>query len=278
MTATIIDGKSFAADLRAKVKDAVATLPRRPRLVVLIVGDDAPSQIYVRAKHKAAGEVGIHSIIHQLDETIPQDGMLRLIGQLNRDPSVDGILVQLPLPPHIDSTAVINEIDPSKDVDGFHPTNAGRLMQRDPGIIACTPLGCLMLLKKQLGELRGLHAVMVGASNIVGRPMGQLLLLEGCTVTMTHRFTKNTPELARQADILVAAAGKPGLVTADWIKPGATVIDVGINRVDGKIVGDVDFEGARKVAGAITPVPGGVGPMTIAVLLKNTLEAAIAHA
>jgi methylenetetrahydrofolate dehydrogenase (NADP+) / methenyltetrahydrofolate cyclohydrolase len=274
----LIDGKAFAANLREEVADRVAVMRRDkgrvPGLAVVLVGEDPASEVYVRNKAKATREVGMLSNEQRLPRSTTQIELLRVIAELNRDPKIDGILVQLPLPEHIDPKAIIEAIDPKKDVDGFHPYNIGKLAQRDPAILPCTPLGCLMLLKHHLGEIRGMHAVMVGASNIVGRPMSQLLLLEGCTVTMTHRFTRDTAALTREADIVVAAVGKPGLVTADWIKPGSTVIDVGINRVDGKIVGDVDFDSVKDVAGAITPVPGGVGPMTIAVLLRNTIDAA----
>jgi methylenetetrahydrofolate dehydrogenase (NADP+) / methenyltetrahydrofolate cyclohydrolase len=270
----IIDGKASAALLRREIAREVSELRRKPSLAVVLVGSDPASEIYVRNKGKATREVGMNSIEHRLSDEIKEAELLALIQKLNYDDAIDGILVQLPLPAHIDPKFVINAIDPAKDVDGFHPYNIGRLVQRDPAIIPCTPRGCLHLLKEHLGEVRGLHAVMVGASNIVGRPMAQLLLLEGCTVTVTHRFTADSAALAREADIIVAAAGKPGLVSADWVKPGATVIDVGINRLDsGKIVGDVDFDAVKDIAGGITPVPGGVGPMTIAMLLLNTLEA-----
>jgi methylenetetrahydrofolate dehydrogenase (NADP+) / methenyltetrahydrofolate cyclohydrolase len=279
MSAKIIDGKAVAAEFRTQIAADVAQFVeqegRKPGLAVVLVGDDPASQVYVRSKVKACKEVGIESLEHRLSDNTSGVGLLNVINYLNASSEVDGILVQLPLPLHIDPNAIIYAIDPRKDVDGFHPSNVGLLVQRSPDIIPCTPLGCLRLLQNHLGaKLRGMHAVVVGASNIVGRPMGQLLLLAGCTVTMTHRFTRDTPAIARQADIVIAAAGKPGLVTAEWIKPGATVIDVGINRVNGKIVGDVDFEGVKEVAGAITPVPGGVGPMTIAMLLQNTLQAA----
>lgn len=276
MTAHIIDGRAIANDIIESVKIRSRGLERKPGLAVIIVGDDPASKIYVASKTKKAREVGFHSEVRQLPETATQEDLLIHITSLNQDSNFDGILVQLPLPAHINTKAVIDAINPAKDVDGFHPYNIGRLAQRDPTVLPCTPLGCMRLLHRQLGNsIRGLHAVMVGASNIVGRPMGQMLLMEGCTVTHTHRFTQNTAELCRMADIVVAAAGKPGLVRGDWIKPGATVIDVGINRVEGKIVGDVAFDEVVEVAGAITPVPGGVGPMTIACLLENTLNQAI---
>jgi methylenetetrahydrofolate dehydrogenase (NADP+)/methenyltetrahydrofolate cyclohydrolase len=272
VTAKRIDGQALAAKVLDEVKADVGRLVSRPPgLAVIIVGDDPASKIYVAKKGKKARELGFRSETIELPETITEDELLDVVNQLNNDVGIHGILVQLPLPPHISTKAIIDWIDPFKDVDGFHPYNIGRLAQRDPSIIPCTPLGCLMLLKEHLGEIRGMKAVVVGASNIVGRPMSQLLLLEGCTVTVTHRFTRDTAAEARQADIVVAAVGKPGLVRADWIKPGATVIDVGINRVDGKVVGDVAYDEVAEVAGAITPVPGGVGPMTIACLMKNTL-------
>lgn len=269
----IIDGKALAAKVLAEVKKITGQIARPPGLAVIIVGDDPASKIYVGSKAKKAKELGFHSQTIELPLTTTQDELLHHIGLLNKAQDIDGILVQLPLPDHISTKAVIDRIDPKKDVDGFHPYNIGRLAQRDPTILPCTPLGCLMLLEEHLGNIRGKNAVVVGASNIVGRPMAQLLLLKGCTVTVVHRFTDDSARHAREADILVAAVGKPGLVTADWVKPGATVIDVGINRLENRIVGDVDFESVSKVAGAITPVPGGVGPMTIACLMKNTLDA-----
>jgi methylenetetrahydrofolate dehydrogenase (NADP+)/methenyltetrahydrofolate cyclohydrolase len=246
---------------------------------VVLVGEDAASQIYVRAKNKATVEAGMASFEHRLADTTSQAALIALVEQLNGDDDVDGILVQLPLPAGIDDKAVIDAIDPDKDVDGFHVINAGRLAVGEEGLVSCTPLGCLMLLKDRLGELSGLDAVVVGRSNIVGKPMAQLLLRENCTVTMAHSRTRNLPEVVGRADIVVAAIGKAELVKGDWIKPGATVIDVGMNRLEGqggktRLLGDVDYEGASQVAGAITPVPGGVGPMTIAVLLRNTLVAA----
>jgi methylenetetrahydrofolate dehydrogenase (NADP+)/methenyltetrahydrofolate cyclohydrolase len=250
---------------------------------VVLVGQDAASQVYVRSKGKATLEAGMESFEHRLAAGTQQDALIALVRALNEDPRVDGILVQLPLPAQIDPQAVIAAIDPAKDVDGFHPINAGRLAVGEPGLVPCTPLGCLMLLKDQLGDLTGLEAVVVGRSNIVGKPMAQLLLQESCTVTLAHSRTRGLPEVVRRGDIVVAAVGRPQIIRGDWLKPGATVVDVGINRIqvgdgESKLVGDVDFDTAGKVAGAITPVPGGVGPMTIAVLLRNTLAAAHARA
>ncbi|RKQ68115.1 bifunctional methylenetetrahydrofolate dehydrogenase/methenyltetrahydrofolate cyclohydrolase FolD [Oceanibaculum indicum] len=282
-TPTLIDGKGFAATLRAEVARKAALLKQRdsvvPGLAVVLVGNDPASEVYVRNKGKMTVEAGMNSYEHRLPDTTSQEELLALVRQLNEDPAVDGILVQLPLPAQIDSDAVINAIHPDKDVDGFHVVNAGRLATGLPGMVPCTPLGCLMLLKHYLGNLSGLNAVVIGRSNIVGKPMAQLLLRESCTVTIAHSRTRDLPAVCRNADILVAAVGRPHMVTADWVKPGAAVIDVGINRIpkeDGKtrLVGDVDFEDASRVAGAITPVPGGVGPMTIACLLSNTLTAA----
>ena len=286
MSAELIDGKAFAARLRARVADAVpafaAAAGRAPGLAVVLVGEDPASQIYVRSKGKATVEAGMASFEHRLPDTITQDELIALVEQLNGDDNVDGILVQLPLPAGIDDKAVIDTIDPDKDVDGFHVANAGRLAVGEDGLVSCTPLGCLMLLKDRLGNLSGLEAVVVGRSNIVGKPMAQLLLRENCTVTIAHSRTRDLPDVVRRADILVAAVGQPELIKGDWIKPGATVIDVGMNRLareDGKtkLLGDVDYAGASEVAAAITPVPGGVGPMTIAVLLRNTLVAAYAR-
>jgi len=278
MSARIIDGKEFAAGLRARVADGVSAFRdaagRAPGLAVVLVGEDPASQVYVRSKHKATIAAGMESFEHRLPAETGQDALVALVQRLNADPAVDGILVQLPLPAQIDENAIIAAIDPDKDVDGFHPVNAGRLASGLQGFVPCTPLGCLMLLKDALGDLAGLDAVVIGRSNIVGKPMAQLLLRESCTVTVAHSKTRDLPGLARRADIVVAAVGRPEMVTGDWLKPGACVIDVGINRVDGKLVGDVDFASAAAVAGAITPVPGGVGPMTIAVLLRNTLVAA----
>jgi methylenetetrahydrofolate dehydrogenase (NADP+) / methenyltetrahydrofolate cyclohydrolase len=284
MSADIIDGKAFAADLRGRVAALVpgfrVASGRAPGLAVVLVGEDPASQVYVRSKHKATVEAGMESFEHRLPADASQQELLDMVERLNADETVDGILVQLPLPGHIDENLVIATIDPDKDVDGFHVVNAGRLAVGLPGYVPCTPLGCLMLLKDKLGPLSGLSAVVIGRSNIVGKPMAQLLLAESCTVTIAHSRTKDLPEVVRRADIVVAAVGRPEMVKADWIKPGATVIDVGINRVPGaepgktKLVGDVAFAEAAEVAGAITPVPGGVGPMTIAVLLRNTLVAA----
>lgn len=283
MTARIIDGKQIANDVRARVRERIearmAQGKRRPGLAVILIGSDPASQVYVSHKRKACAEVGIESRSYDLPVQTTQHELIQLIDQLNRDPQIDGILVQLPLPPHIDSSLIIEQINPGKDVDGFHPTNVGKLALRIPGLRPCTPYGVIHLLNT-IGEVyKGRHAVIVGASNIVGRPMSLELLLAGATVTVTHRFSGNaTPELVRQADIVVAAAGKPGLIQGDWIKPGATVIDVGINRLEnGKLVGDVDFAAAQERAAWITPVPGGVGPMTVAILMQNTLEACEKH-
>ncbi len=273
----IIDGKAIAADLRADIAVSVMALARAPGLAVVLVGEDPASAVYVKAKGKACREAGMVSIEHRLPADVSQAALLLLVETLNRDPAIDGILVQLPLPAHIDADAVIAAIDPDKDVDGFHPVNAGRLATGLAGFVPCTPLGCLMLLKSVCGDLAGLDAVVIGRSNIVGKPMAQLLIAESCTVTVAHSKTRNLPDVVRRADIVVAAVGRPEMVRGGWIKPGATVIDVGINRVDGKLVGDVAFDEAAQVAGSITPVPGGVGPMTIACLLKNTLTSAQAR-
>ncbi len=287
--ATLIDGKAFSAALVERVGAAVARLEAahgvKPGLAVVIVGEDPASQIYVRNKGETTLRAGMRSDTHRLAESTRQDELLALIAQLNADAGIHGILVQLPLPAHIDATVVLDAISPDKDVDGFHVVNAGRLAVGLPRLVPCTPLGCLMLLKDQLGDLSGLNAVIVGRSNIVGKPMAQLLLGESCTVTIAHSRTRDLPEVCRRADILVAAVGRPEMIKGDWIKPGATVIDVGINRVlsadpvkaaEGKtrVVGDVAFKEAADVAGRITPVPGGVGPMTIACLLANTYSAA----
>ncbi|TCP73197.1 bifunctional methylenetetrahydrofolate dehydrogenase/methenyltetrahydrofolate cyclohydrolase FolD [Sphingomonas sp. PP-CE-1G-424] len=278
MSATIIDGKAFAAGLRARIADGVtafrAEAGRAPGLAVVLVGEDPASNVYVRSKGKATREAGMESIEHRLPADVPAEDLLALIATLNADPTIDGILVQLPLPKHIDEQAVIAAIDPDKDVDGFHPINAGRLATGLPGFVPCTPFGCVMLLKSVLPSLSGLEAVVVGRSNIVGKPMAQLLLRESCTVTVVHSRTQDVPAHIRRADIVVAAVGIPQMIKGDWLKPGATVIDVGINRTDAGLVGDVDFASAVEVAGAITPVPGGVGPMTIACLLRNTLVSA----
>jgi len=282
MAAAIIDGKAIAQGLRARVAEAVSAFVdatgRAPGLAVVLVGEDPASQVYVRAKGKATEAAGMASFEHRLPDDISQAALIALVARLNDDEAVDGILVQLPLPAGIDDKAVIAAIDPAKDVDGFHIANAGRLAVGEEGLVPCTPLGCLMLIRDRLGDLAGLEAVVLGRSNIVGKPMAQLLLQENCTVTIAHSRTRDLAEIVRRADILVAAVGRPEMVKGDWLKPGVTVIDVGINRVGGRLVGDVDFESAREVAGAITPVPGGVGPMTIAVLLRNTLVAAHARA
>lgn len=279
MTARIIDGKAIAADLRARVRERVnarlARGQRVPGLAVVLVGEDPASQVYVRNKRRACEEAGILSRSLDLPADTDQSALLGLIDELNSDPTIDGILVQLPLPEHIDEETVIERIDPRKDVDGFHPYNVGRLALRLPLLRPCTPKGVITLLEHIGQAFHGSEAVIVGASNIVGRPMGLELLLAGCTVTTCHRFTRDLPSHVGRADILVVAVGKPGLVKGDWIRPGSTVIDVGINRLpDGSLVGDVEFETARERAGWITPVPGGVGPMTVATLLENTLYAA----
>jgi methylenetetrahydrofolate dehydrogenase (NADP+) / methenyltetrahydrofolate cyclohydrolase len=281
MSAVVIDGKAFAAKVRAEVAVHVARLQAEtgvvPGLAVVLVGEDPASQVYVRNKHASTVEVGMQSFEHRLDAGTTEADLLALIGRLNADPSVHGILVQLPLPGHLDSDLVINAIDPAKDVDGFHISNVGLLGTGQKSMVPCTPLGCLMMLRDYHGKLAGLNAVVVGRSNIVGKPMAQLLLGDSCTVTIAHSRTKDLEAVCRGADILVAAVGRPEMITGDFVKPGATVIDVGINRVerDGKVklVGDVHYASAAAVAGAITPVPGGVGPMTIACLLANTLTA-----
>jgi len=287
LTAALIDGRAFAQHLRDRVAAAVpafaATAKRPPGLAVVLVGEDPASAVYVRNKGKATLAAGMASFEHRLDASTSQDELLTLVRRLNADAAVDGILVQLPLPPQIDEQAVIAAIDPDKDVDGFNVINAGRLAVGEDGLVPCTPLGCLMLLRDRLGDLSGLDAVVIGRSNIVGKPMAQLLLRESCTVTIAHSRTRDLPGVVRRADIVIAAVGRPEMVQGDWLKPGATVIDVGINRIDAgdgktRLVGDVDFAGASDVAGAITPVPGGVGPMTIAVLLRNCLVAAHARA
>jgi methylenetetrahydrofolate dehydrogenase (NADP+)/methenyltetrahydrofolate cyclohydrolase len=283
MTAKLIDGKAFAASLRARVADRAAEFAgktgRTPGLAVVLVGEHPPSAAYVRSKAKATVEAGMQSFEHKLPADIPQEELIALVDRLNADDTVDGILVQLPLPKHIDDQAVLTRVDPAKDVDGFHPVNVGRLSIGLPSLVPCTPLGCLMLLQDELGDLTGLDAVVVGRSNIVGKPMAQLLLQANCTVTVAHSRTRDLPEAVRRSDIIVAAVGRPELVRGSWLKPGATVIDVGQERVeqpDGtrKLLGDVAFDEALDVAGAITPVPGGVGPMTIACLLRNTVVAA----
>ena len=282
----IIDGKGFAAGLRGRIATAVSQLKSdhdlTPGLAVVLVGEDPASQVYVRNKGKQTVEAGMNSWEHKLDASTSEATVLDLVESLNNDPAVHGILVQLPLPDQIDTEKVINAIDPAKDVDGFHVINAGRLATGQESLVACTPVGCVMLAKDRLGNLSGLEAVVVGRSNIVGKPVAQLLLQENCTVTIAHSRTKDLDAVCRRADLLVAAVGRPEMVRGDWIKPGACVIDVGINRIekpDGgtKLVGDVAYDEAFEVAGSITPVPGGVGPMTIACLLYNTVRAACAQ-
>ena len=281
MTAAIIDGKAFAAKVRAQVAEHVARLKEQngitPGLAVVLVGEDPASKVYVSSKGKQTVEVGMNSYEHKLEADTSEADLLALIARLNADPVVHGILVQLPLPGHLNSDLVINSIDPAKDVDGFHISNVGLLGTGQKSMVPCTPLGCLMMLRDHHGSLAGMNAVVVGRSNIVGKPMAQLLLGDSCTVTIAHSRTKDLAAVCRAADILVAAVGRPEMIPGDWVKPGATVIDVGINRIerDGKgvLVGDVHFDSAKAVAGAITPVPGGVGPMTIACLLANTLTA-----
>lgn len=284
MTATVIDGKAFAAKVRAQVGEHVTRLKAdhgiTPGLAVVLVGEDPASEVYVRNKGKQTAEAGMASFEHKLDAATSQDDLLALIEKLNADPAVHGILCQLPVPDHIDGDTILNAIDPAKDVDGFHISNVGLLGTGQKSMVPCTPLGCLMMLREHHGSLSGMNAVVVGRSNIVGKPMAQLLLGDSCTVTIAHSRTKDLAEVCRRADIVVAAVGRPKMVTGDWIKPGATVIDVGINRIQHphdpakkKLVGDVDYASCAEVAGAITPVPGGVGPMTIACLLANTVTA-----
>lgn len=281
--ATVIDGKAFAAGLRERVGHVVADLVAnhnlKPGLAVVLVGEDPASQVYVRNKGRQTVEAGMESIEHKLSVDTSEADLLALIDQLNNDPAINGILVQLPLPKHIDESKVINAISVAKDVDGFHIENVGKLSIGEDSLVPCTPAGCILLLKDQLGDLTGKNAVVVGRSNIVGKPVSMLLLKENCTVTITHSRTQDLPAVCREADIVIAAVGVPEMVKGDWIKPGATVIDVGINRIpadEGKtrLVGDVDYAAASESAGAITPVPGGVGPMTIACLLRNTVIAA----
>jgi methylenetetrahydrofolate dehydrogenase (NADP+) / methenyltetrahydrofolate cyclohydrolase len=284
VTAAIINGKAFAAELRAKIAAHVpafrSATGRAPGLAVVLVGEDPASQVYVSSKHKACHEAGMESFEHKLPADTPQRDLIALIETLNADEAVDGILVQLPLPKGLDELAVISAIDPDKDVDGLHVVSAGRLVSGLPGLVSCTPLGCMMLIRDQLDDISGMDAVVIGRSILVGKPVAQLLLAANCTVTMAHSRTRDLAEVVRRADIVVAAVGRPGMVKADWIKPGACLIDVGINRVPAeeegktKLVGDVDFAGVSAVAGSITPVPGGVGPMTIACLLRNTIVAA----
>ena len=288
MTADLIDGKAFAAALRTRIAVHAAAFEaqtgRKAGLAVVLVGEDPASQVYVRSKGKSTVEAGMASFEHRLPADTPEAELIALVEALNADPAVDGILVQLPLPAHCDEQKVIATIDPDKDVDGFHVISAGRLAVGQAGFVPCTPLGCLMLLKDRLGDLSGRDAVVIGRSNIVGKPMAQLLLAANCTVTIAHSRTRDLADVVRRADIVVAAVGRPEMVRGDWIKPGAVVIDVGINRVAGaepgktRLVGDVAFAEAAQVASAITPVPGGVGPMTIAVLLRNALVAAYRRA
>ena len=285
MSATLIDGKAFAARVRAQVGEHVARLKAdhgiTPGLAVVLVGEDPASQVYVRSKGKQTLEAGMKSVEHKMDVDTSEADLLAVIDQLNNDPEIHGILVQLPLPKHLDEDLVINSISPAKDVDGFHISNVGLLGTGQKSMVPCTPLGCLMMLRDHHGSISGMNAVVVGRSNIVGKPMAQLLLGDSCTVTIAHSRTKDLPAVVRGADIVVAAVGRPEMIPGDWIKPGATVIDVGINRLDApekgegktRLVGDVDFESCAAVAGAITPVPGGVGPMTIACLLANTVTA-----
>lgn len=283
MTARIIDGKAAAAAIRQKVAERVGEFEkmaaRPPGLATVLVGEDPASAVYVRSKNRATAEAGMASFAHNLPETTSEDELLQLVTSLNSDERVDGILVQLPLPAAIDATRVIETIEPGKDIDGFHPVNAGRLATGLPSLVPCTPLGCLHLIQSELGQIAGLNAVVIGRSNIVGKPMAQLLIRESATVTVAHSKTRDLSGVVRRADIVVAATGRAEMIRGDWIKPGACVIDVGINRLPtddgkGRLVGDVAFAEAVAVAGAITPVPGGVGPMTIAMLMRNTLVAA----
>ena len=283
MSAVVLDGKAFAAGIRGRVAEQVARLSSDhgivPGLAVVLVGEDPASQVYVRSKGRMTREVGMASYEHRLPADAAEADLTALVAALNADPNVHGILVQLPLPAHMDEGAVIAAIDPAKDVDGFHALNVGALATGRPALVPCTPLGCLMMLRSHLGDLSGLEAVVIGRSNIVGKPMARLLVGESCTVTVAHSRTRDLPGIVRRADIVVAAVGRPGMVTGEWIRPGATVIDVGINRVETpeggtRLVGDCDTESCAEVAGAITPVPGGVGPMTIACLLANTVTAA----
>jgi len=285
MGAQIIDGKAFAAEMRGQVARHVARIKAdhgiTPGLAVVLVGEDPASQVYVRSKGKMTAEVGMNSFEHKLDAETSEVDLLALIARLNADAAVHGILVQLPLPDHLDEDLVINWIDPAKDVDGFHISNVGLLSTGQKSIVPCTPLGCLMMLRNHHGSLSGMNAVVIGRSNIVGKPMAQLLLGDSCTVTIAHSRTRDLPDVVRRADIVVAAVGRSEMVPGDWIKPGATVIDVGINRIDApekgagktRLVGDCEFDSCAEVAGAITPVPGGVGPMTIACLLANSVTA-----
>jgi methylenetetrahydrofolate dehydrogenase (NADP+)/methenyltetrahydrofolate cyclohydrolase len=278
MTAKRIDGKAAAQGIRDRIATEVDAfrqqVERVPGLAVVLVGDDPASAVYVRSKARATEQAGMQGFEYRLPTSTSQDELVALVDRLNSDCAVDGILVQLPLPPQIDEQVIITRISPDKDVDGFHPVNAGRLAIGLHGFVPCTPLGCLRLLQAELGDLSGKDAVVVGRSNIVGKPMALLLLRESCTVTIAHSRTRNLPEVVRRADIVVAAVGRPNMITGDWLKPGATVIDVGINRTEAGLVGDLDFTSASEIAGAITPVPGGVGPMTIAMLIRNTFVSA----
>ncbi|PHR62738.1 MAG: bifunctional methylenetetrahydrofolate dehydrogenase/methenyltetrahydrofolate cyclohydrolase FolD [Robiginitomaculum sp.] len=289
MSATLIDGKAIAAALRVRLGAAIADISDEygqvPALAVVLVGEDPASQVYVRNKARQTTQIGMRSIEHRLDSDITQEALISLVGSLNADPDIDGILVQLPLPKHLDEAMVIEAIHPDKDVDGLTEASAGRLVLGKPGLRPCTPTGCVILAREVLGELSGKSCVIVGRSILVGKPAAFLFLEQNCTVTIAHSRTDDLPSLCRTADILVAAVGRPQMIKADWIKPGATVLDVGINRIDApergkgktRLVGDVDFAGAKETAGAITPVPGGVGPMTIACLLQNTVLAACAR-
>jgi methylenetetrahydrofolate dehydrogenase (NADP+) / methenyltetrahydrofolate cyclohydrolase len=279
VAAAVIDGKAYAAKLRELIAEGVAGFRAEagavPGLAVVLVGDDPASAVYVRSKEKQTVEVGMQSFAHRVPADTIQADLIALIDGLNADEAIDGILVQLPLPDHLDDLAIIDRIDPDKDVDGLHVVSAGRLASGLPGLVSCTPLGCMMLICDTLGkDLSGMDAVVIGRSILVGKPVAQLLLAANCTVTQAHSRTRNLSDIVRRADIVVAAVGRPEMVKADWIKPGACVIDVGINRVDSKLIGDVAYDECAKIAGSITPVPGGVGPMTIASLLHNTLQAA----
>jgi methylenetetrahydrofolate dehydrogenase (NADP+) / methenyltetrahydrofolate cyclohydrolase len=282
--AKLIDGKAYAEALRGRIAIAVASLKKdnalTPGLAVVLVGEDPASKVYVANKAKQTVEVGMNSWEYKMPADTSEADLLAMVQKLNADPSVHGILVQMPVPKHIDSAKVLNTIDPAKDVDGFHVVNVGRLSTGQDALTACTPVGCVMLAKATLGDLSGLNAVVIGRSNIVGKPVAQLLLAENCTVTIAHSRSKDLPAIVRQADLVIAAVGRPEMVKGDWLKPGACVIDVGINRIErdgkNKLVGDCDFASCEKLAGSITPVPGGVGPMTIACLLHNTVKAAAA--
>ncbi len=278
MTARIIDGKKIAAGIREKLKQKIAALPSAPQLAIVLVGNDEPSLIYVRNKQKAAAQIGLPSQLHHLDENISEEELLKIIAQLNADSEINGIIVQLPLPKHLNTNRIINAISPLKDVDGFHPYNTGMLQNNEkPYFIAATPLGVMQLIRSVSPNLSGKNVVLIGASLIVGRPLATLLLNQECTVSITHAQTRKIKELTSKADILVAACGVAKLVKADWIKENAILIDVGINRENGKLCGDIDFEDVKEKALAITPVPGGVGPMTIAMLLSNTVDAYLLH-